>query len=113
MNVTIIGAGAIGGHIAAKLAAVGESVTVVARGAHLKAIRDRGLTLKEDGEEIVARQSWRQLARRRHGGVTVRVDHLQHALGEMLPTGRFARPVADELDDGRPAAEAGTSYMIQ
>ena len=55
MNVTIIGAGAIGGHIAAKLAAAGESVKVVARGEHLKAIRERGLTLKENGEEIVAR----------------------------------------------------------
>jgi 2-dehydropantoate 2-reductase len=55
MNITIIGAGAIGGHIAAKLAEAGESVTVVARGAHLKAIRERGLKLKENGQEIVAR----------------------------------------------------------
>lgn len=55
MNVTIIGAGAIGGHIAAKLALAGESVKVVARGEHLNAIRKRGLTLKENGEEFVAR----------------------------------------------------------
>ncbi len=55
MNVTVVGAGAIGGHIAAKLAAAGESVKVVARGDHLKAIRERGLKLKENGEEIVAR----------------------------------------------------------
>jgi 2-dehydropantoate 2-reductase len=55
MNITVIGAGAIGGHIAAKLAAAGESVKVVARGGHLKAIRERGLKLKENGEEIVAR----------------------------------------------------------
>ena len=55
MNITVIGAGAIGGHIAGKLAAAGESVKVVARGEHLKAIRERGLKLKENGEEIVAR----------------------------------------------------------
>ena len=55
MNITVIGAGAIRGHIAAKLAAAGESVKVVARGEHLKAIRERGLKLKENGEEIVAR----------------------------------------------------------
>jgi 2-dehydropantoate 2-reductase len=55
MNITVIGAGAIGGHIAAKLAAAGERVKVVARGEHLKAIRERGLILKENGEEIVAR----------------------------------------------------------
>jgi len=55
MNIAVIGAGAIGGHIAAKLAAAGESVSVVARGEHLKAIRARGLVLKEGGAEIVAR----------------------------------------------------------
>ena len=55
MNITVIGAGAIGGHIAAKLAAAGESVQVVARGAHLEAIRARGLKLIENGEDIVAR----------------------------------------------------------
>ena len=55
MNIAVIGAGAIGGHIAARLAAAGESVSVVARGEHLKAIRERGLVLKEGGEEIVAR----------------------------------------------------------
>jgi 2-dehydropantoate 2-reductase len=55
MKIAVVGAGAIGGHIAAKLAATGESVKVVARGAHLKAIREHGLVLKENGEEIVAR----------------------------------------------------------
>jgi 2-dehydropantoate 2-reductase len=55
MNITVIGAGAIGGLMAAKLAATGEAVSVVARGEHLKAIRERGLVLKEGGEEIVAR----------------------------------------------------------
>src|ERR1700728_4591515 len=54
MNITVIGAGAIGGHIAAKLAAAGERAKVVARGEHLKAIRERGLTLKENGEEVIA-----------------------------------------------------------
>jgi 2-dehydropantoate 2-reductase len=55
MNITVIGAGAIGGHVAAKLAAAGESVQVVARGQHLNAIRERGLVLKENGEQFVAR----------------------------------------------------------
>jgi 2-dehydropantoate 2-reductase len=55
MNITIVGAGAIGGLMAARLAAAGEAVSVVTRGEHLKAIRERGLVLKEGGEEIVAR----------------------------------------------------------
>lgn len=45
MRVCVVGAGAIGGVIAARLAASGHDVSVVARGAHLDAIKDRGLTL--------------------------------------------------------------------
>jgi len=45
MKLCVFGAGAVGGHIAAKLAASGEEVSVVARGAHLEAIRSRGLRL--------------------------------------------------------------------
>ncbi len=55
MDICVIGAGAIGGLLAAKLAEAGESVSVVARGEHLKAILERGLVLKEEGRETVAR----------------------------------------------------------
>jgi 2-dehydropantoate 2-reductase len=55
MKVCVVGAGAIGGLVAVKLAAAGEEVTVVARGPHLAAIRDRGLTLRMEGREEVAR----------------------------------------------------------
>jgi 2-dehydropantoate 2-reductase len=50
VRVCVFGAGAIGGLVAVKLAAAGEDVTVVARGAHLAAIRERGLRLLEKGE---------------------------------------------------------------
>jgi len=44
----IVGAGAIGGLLAVKLAQVeGVDVSVIARGAHLKAIREQGLSLEE------------------------------------------------------------------
>jgi 2-dehydropantoate 2-reductase len=55
MNITVVGAGAIGGLLAAKLAQAGETVSVVARGEHLRAIRENGLMLKEGDEAIVAR----------------------------------------------------------
>jgi 2-dehydropantoate 2-reductase len=55
MDICVIGAGAIGGLLAAKLADAGENVSVVARGEHLKAIRERGLVVKEEGRETVAR----------------------------------------------------------
>jgi 2-dehydropantoate 2-reductase len=54
MRVCIVGAGAIGGFLAARFALAGIDVTVVARGAHLDAIRARGLRLiSHDGQEQV------------------------------------------------------------
>ena len=51
----MVGAGAIGGMMAARLAAAGHAVSVVARGEHLDAIRRDGLRLVEvDGTETVA-----------------------------------------------------------
>ena len=55
MNICVFGAGAVGGHIAAKLAARGHHVSVVARGAHLEAIRDSGITLHHGAEVIRGR----------------------------------------------------------
>jgi 2-dehydropantoate 2-reductase len=55
MKVCVIGVGAIGGLLAAKLARAGEDVSVVARGAHLAAIASSGLTLIEEGAQTVAK----------------------------------------------------------
>ncbi|RUT82235.1 2-dehydropantoate 2-reductase, partial [Mesorhizobium sp. M7A.T.Ca.US.000.02.1.1] len=53
MKITIFGAGAIGGYLAAKLAITGRTdLSIVARGAHLDAIKADGLRLIEDGQEI-------------------------------------------------------------
>lgn len=54
MKICVVGAGAIGGLLAAKLSHAGEDVSVIARGAHLASIKSNGLTLWEDGKEIVA-----------------------------------------------------------
>lgn len=54
MRITIFGAGAIGGYLAAKLAAAGRvDLSIVARGDHLKAIESGGLRLIEGGQETV------------------------------------------------------------
>ena len=56
MRIAIVGAGAIGGYLAARLIGSGQQVTVIARGANLAAIRERGLSLRlPDGSEVVAR----------------------------------------------------------
>jgi 2-dehydropantoate 2-reductase len=54
MKICVIGAGAIGGWMAARLARAGEQVSVLARGETLAAIREKGLTLIEsDGQTRV------------------------------------------------------------
>ncbi|MFZ5792369.1 MAG: 2-dehydropantoate 2-reductase [Pseudomonadota bacterium] len=57
MKICIYGAGSIGGLLGAKLAHAGETVALIARGAHLQAIRTEGLVLLSEGEEILARVS--------------------------------------------------------
>ena len=56
MRIAVIGAGAIGGMVAVRLALSGQAVTVVDQGAHLEAIRANGLKLlHHDGREELAR----------------------------------------------------------
>jgi 2-dehydropantoate 2-reductase len=55
MKIAVVGAGAIGGYLGARLALAGEEVTFIARGANLQAIRANGFKLiEEDGGERVA-----------------------------------------------------------
>ncbi len=54
MRICVVGAGGTGGHFAVKLAAAGHDVSVVARGAHLAAIRRAGLVLREGGQTLTA-----------------------------------------------------------
>src|SRR5919201_1414773 len=55
MKLCVFGAGAVGGHIAAKLAAAGHEVSAVARGQHLAAMRASGIRLVHGSRTIVGR----------------------------------------------------------
>jgi len=57
MKICVYGAGAIGGYIAVQLARSGVETSVVARGPHLQAIQQNGLTLKIAGETHIVRLS--------------------------------------------------------
>ena len=46
MRIAIMGSGAIGGYLGARLALAGHDVTFIARGAHLEAMRSHGLQLE-------------------------------------------------------------------
>src|SRR5262245_35258258 len=48
MKITVMGSGGVGGYFGARLAAAGNDVTFVARGAHLAALRNRGLRLDSE-----------------------------------------------------------------
>ena len=64
MHFAVVGAGAVGGYYGAKLARSGQKVSFLARGAHLRAIQERGLmvwsplgdfTVRAQAEEDAAR----------------------------------------------------------
>ncbi len=56
MRICVVGAGAIGGLMGAKLALSGQEVTLIDQGAHLAAIEENGLKLvMEDGAELLAK----------------------------------------------------------
>jgi 2-dehydropantoate 2-reductase len=57
MKITIVGAGAIGGFLGARLAASGQEVTFIARNKNLAAINAQGFKLiEEDGRELLVPQ---------------------------------------------------------
>lgn len=55
MKIAVFGAGAIGGLLAVKLHQAGADVCVIARGPHLAAIREKGMTLRSEGQTVTAR----------------------------------------------------------
>ncbi|MCW3477315.1 ketopantoate reductase family protein [Limobrevibacterium gyesilva] len=55
MRVCVFGAGAIGGHLAARLATGGAEVSIIARGAHLAAVQRNGLLVRAPDREMHVR----------------------------------------------------------
>ena len=53
MKIAVVGVGAVGGLMAARLALAGHEVSALARGATLGAVRERGLRLRAAGQETV------------------------------------------------------------
>jgi 2-dehydropantoate 2-reductase len=89
MRICVIGAGSIGGYLAVLLAQAWHEVSIVARGPHLQAIRNRGLRLiTAEGEELVAR----------HVHVTDRIESLgTQDLVILAVKAHQVAPIAHEL----------------
>src|SRR3954463_10367175 len=52
MRIAILGSGGVGGYFGGRLAAAGEDVHFLARGAHLAALRERGLRIESPNGNI-------------------------------------------------------------
>src|SRR5918912_4338473 len=52
MRIAVIGAGGVGGYFGGRLTAAGADVAFVARGAHLEAMRTRGLTIRSVNGDV-------------------------------------------------------------
>ena len=57
MRIAVFGAGGIGGYLGGRLAQAGEEVAIIARGEHLKAIREHGLRVDSIKGDFVFRPS--------------------------------------------------------
>ena len=55
MRICIFGAGAVGSHFAVRLARAGHDVACVMRGAHLQAVKAKGLTLRVGETEVTVK----------------------------------------------------------
>ena len=118
MRYVVYGAGAVGGVIGGRLALADRAVTLVARGDHLAAIRDRGLTLDAgDGRHRIAAPAtdtaaevgWTDdtvvLRRPHHDSPVSFVDFDDAAVSQ-------AREVIDALADGAlPAVPTHTTGL--
>src|SRR5262245_35114431 len=55
MKIAVMGAGGVGGYFGAKLAAAGEDVHFIARGAHLQAIQTSGLQVYSANGDVLVK----------------------------------------------------------
>lgn len=94
MRIAIMGAGGVGGYYGGRLAQAGHDVTFIARGEHLRAIREHGLTLRGGAEEIVIRADATDDPKR-----IAPVDVVLFCV-KLFDTEEAARAIAPLLDSG-------------
>ena len=98
VKICVYGPGAIGGWLAAAMAKGGVEVSVVARGAHLAAIRQNGLTLELPDDrytvQVAASDNPADLGPQDGVIVTVKAPSLPSIAGQLAPLLRDDTPVA-------------------
>ena len=120
MRICVYGAGAIGGHLAVRLAKGGAEVSVIARGPHLAAIQANGLTVRAaDGThaaQVRATDRPAELGPQDAVFVTVKAPALPQVAAGIAPLLGADTPVAFVMNgipwwycDGLPPPLAGQS----
>jgi 2-dehydropantoate 2-reductase len=90
MRIIVIGAGGVGGCFGGELARAGNDVTMFARGAHLDALRLKGITVRaEDGEFTARVGATDDIAQLPVADLAI-VAVKSYSLGEILPVARAA-----------------------
>lgn len=85
MKICVFGAGAVGGHIAARLAAKGHEVSVAARGPHLAAIEKNGVKLHHGDELIQGRVRTKDFGKQDFVIVTLKANLLDGFADAVAP----------------------------
>jgi 2-dehydropantoate 2-reductase len=127
MKIAILGSGGVGGYYGARLARAGHDVTFIARGAHLAAIRERGLEVRSPalGDFIVCAPAEEDPSR--VGPVDLVIvavkaydnDTALPRVGPMLGPGTSILTLQNGVDSvsdlaalyGEPAVIGGTTYV--
>ena len=122
MNVTVMGAGGVGGYFGGLLARAGHDVTFIARGAHLEAIKKNGLRIEShlDGNFTVSGGATQDTAEVDVQDLilfTVKMYHNPEAaasLAPMMGPDTVVLSLQNGIDNGEILAEAvgDTNVMI-
>src|SRR5437870_5983669 len=94
MKFTVVGAGAIGAFVGAMLAKSGEDVTLIARGAHLRAMQEHGIRVRGEIGSFDARVSATDDPAKAGPADVVLLTLKAHSLTAMAP--RLAPLIASE-----------------
>ena len=114
MDIAVMGAGGVGGYFGGLLARAGNNVTFIARGPHLRAIRNNGLRVSSsnDGEFVVPGQATDQPAEVGHQELVLFTVKMYHnddaiqAIRPMLGPDSIVLTLQNGIDNGEQLVEA-------
>lgn len=121
MRIAIYGTGGAGGYFGAQLAKAGEEVVFIARGEHLRAIREQGLRIESTAGDLVIQPTLATNDPAEVGNVDVvllgvkawQVSDAAHAMRPMIGPGTVAVPLQNGVEAASQlAAVLGAEHVL-